>query len=160
MVTPSFGPVKIGSMFESLEEAHNAVFEAEERNGHKWVIGQTYHKHHRMTKQTLRCNRQGNHNLTHDQTIDPSDHRQGKSMKTGCTVHVNILCDGPGLFCVSLVDFTHNHDHSIPSGGVAARPPTSSQQEFISKLSTVSDSHFTWGQVASSMKIQTVDDKP
>ncbi|KAJ3712562.1 hypothetical protein C8R42DRAFT_647375 [Lentinula raphanica] len=147
-----------GSIFKSLEDARDFIYKEEEQNGHKWVIGTTKVKSGVITRQTLSCNRRRIHKPVHDQTIDPADFRQGRSIKTGCQAHINVVRDGTGLWRLSIVDLEHNHDRSIPVGGVAAHYPTPDQRNFISNLATLPDARFSRSQVAATMKIQTAED--
>ncbi|KAK7434283.1 hypothetical protein VKT23_020284 [Stygiomarasmius scandens] len=99
--TTGCGPITVGCIFQTLEEACDAVYQEEERRGHKWIIGQTKickDNPHQIAKQTLRCNHRGVHVPIHGKTIDPSDFRQGKSIKTDCKAHVNVIYDGIGLW--------------------------------------------------------------
>ena len=78
--------------FSSLDEAIQAVYEEEETLGHKWVKGQTKRgSGGEFRRITLRCNHYRLPTERHSIAIDPSNHRQGRSNKTDCKAHVNII---------------------------------------------------------------------
>lgn len=67
--------------------------------------------------------------------IDPSEHRESKTIKTDCTAHVN-LNHNFGLWIVTIADWVHNHEREIPPGGFAPRRPKEAQQETVAKYSS------------------------
>ena len=149
-IQPAHGLVRLGSTFTSFEEAKAAVYEQQLRLGHRWRIaqGKTDNAGHRK-KVILRCNHYYHHVPTHLATIDPSDHRKGKTIKTGCDAHVN-LNRVPGTtdsWHVTTVNWDHNHDREIPEGGSAPKPPTAEQQTIIAELAT-SFQPFTRSQIS------------
>ncbi|THU82685.1 hypothetical protein K435DRAFT_808084 [Dendrothele bispora CBS 962.96] len=157
-LSPEPGPIVVGQTFESLEQAKTFIFSVEERCGHKWVVGQTKRRKSGETgRVTLRCNRYRAYKPTHLSHIDPADFRHGKSGKTECFAHVNIVCDAWGVWRVSLAHLDHNHERSIPIGGHALRPPTILQRDFVGKLATASV-HFSRSQISSAMNLHGIDD--
>jgi len=75
---------------------------------------------------------------THLATIDPSDHRKGKTIKTDCGAHVNLnqVQGTTDSWHVTTVNWAHNHDREIPKGGSALKPPMAEQQAMITELAT------------------------
>ncbi|THU93981.1 hypothetical protein K435DRAFT_602551, partial [Dendrothele bispora CBS 962.96] len=157
-LSPEPGPIVIGQTFESLEQAKAFIFSAEERRGHKWVVGQTKrHNSGEIGQVTLCCNRYRAYKPTHlSHHIDPADFRHGKLGKTECFAHVNVVCDARGVWHVSIAHLDHNHERSIPIGGHALRPPTILQRDFVGKLSTASV-HFLRSQSSSAMNLHGID---
>ncbi|KAJ7163677.1 hypothetical protein C8R46DRAFT_1279373, partial [Mycena filopes] len=136
------GPIQVGNTYDSFDDAKAAVYQAQEVLGHKWIVGQSYTENGAVKKVTLRCNCYRTAKETHNLNLDPSDHRRGKSGRTGCKAHVNI-CRIPGKVYISLIDAAHNHDRIIPEGGRAQRPATAAQREVAAKFSD-----FSCGQLA------------
>ncbi|KAJ7435178.1 hypothetical protein FB451DRAFT_1464446, partial [Mycena latifolia] len=148
------GRIVTGAQFQSLDAAVAAVYEQQEALGHKWVYGQSFKTDAgTLKKRTIRCNHYRNPVSTHRGDLDPSDHRQGKTLKTNCMARVNIcrVSGSPTDWYLSSVTLTHNHDREIPIGGVASRPPTKEQREVVARfsdsfsrrhISKVLDSHF------------------
>ncbi|KAF9058961.1 hypothetical protein BDP27DRAFT_1503192, partial [Rhodocollybia butyracea] len=154
-VTTAPGSVAVGTVFQSLEKACNAVLKQQEHLGHKWRKGQSkLDRYGYLRKLILRCNRYGVHTPHHLPSIDPADFRSGKTVKTGCNARVN-LCRSGNLWRVSLTDWKHNHDRLIPLGGHASRPPTHDQKDVVSKLTT-GGVPFSRAQVASVLKSQSI----
>ncbi|KAJ6452558.1 hypothetical protein C8R47DRAFT_998072, partial [Mycena vitilis] len=134
----AFGPIKVGNMYDSHDEAVAAVFQAQEAEGHKWILNQT-HKDTSgaLNRRTLRCNRYRNPVETHLPDIDPSDWRKGKSGRTNCDARVALVrVDGPPQrWRISKVDATHNHERHVPIGGQVQRPPTAAQRSATGQFS-------------------------
>jgi hypothetical protein len=133
--------VAVGSVFESIEEAQRCIYAREANRGHRWRRGQSKKVDSasamQLKKLTLRCNHYYQHKPTHLMAIDPSDHRKGKTIKTGCGAHVNLnLTHGSTLWQVTLVDWEHNHPREIPPGGSIMRPPTVAQRQVVSEFAT------------------------
>lgn len=76
------------------------------------------------------------HQPTHSLEVDPSDHRQGKSAKTGCTAHINLVHQPSGVWLVTVVDLNHNHDCQLPPGGIAPRPASQAQRDLVNQYSS------------------------
>lgn len=143
MDQPASGPVRLNSTFRSWTEARDAVYDDQERVGHKFRIAQSRRDASGARKKvTLRCNHYHHHTPTHSIDIDPSGYRNGRSMKTDCMAHVNInRIEGSTLWRVTLFDIVHNHGREIPVGGRATRPPTKAQRDVVSQLAN--DTKFT-----------------
>lgn len=133
-------PIAVGSVFESIEEAQRCIYAREANRGHRWRRGQSKHVGDsavQLKKLTLRCNHYHQHEPTHSMAIDPSDHRRGKTIKTGCNAHVNLnLIRGSTLWQVTLTNWDHNHPREIPPGGTIVRPPTTAQRQVVSEFAT------------------------
>ncbi|KAG2093763.1 uncharacterized protein F5147DRAFT_585265, partial [Suillus discolor] len=107
--------IAVGSVFESIEEAQRCIYACEANRGHCWRRGQS--------KRVM--------------AIDHSDHRRGKTIKTGCNAHVNLnLICGSTLWQVTLTNWDHNHPREIPPGGTIVRPPTTAQHQVVSEFAT------------------------
>ncbi|KAJ7637922.1 hypothetical protein DFH06DRAFT_1432525, partial [Mycena polygramma] len=141
-IQTTFGPVKVGNVYNSLDDAIQAVYQAQEALGHKWIRSQVAKDPNTgaIRRHTLRCNRQGQPQETHRMDIDPADHRQGKSGRTGCQAHVNVsrVPGGGGQWHLTIVDGEHNHAPHLPVGGTIQRPPTAEQRSVVGKFSDFS----------------------
>lgn len=86
---------------------------------------------------------------THLATIDPSDHHEGKTIKTGCDSHVNLnqVPSTTDSWHVTTVNWDRNHDPEFPEGGSTPKPPTAEQQMIITELAT-SFQPFTCSQIS------------
>ncbi|KAG2093883.1 uncharacterized protein F5147DRAFT_525064, partial [Suillus discolor] len=150
--------IAVGSVFESIEEAQRCIYAREANCRHRWRRGQSKHVGDsavQLKKLTLRCNHYHQHEPTHSMAIDSSDHRRGKTIKTGCNAHVNLnLIHGSTLWQVTLTNWDHNHPREIPPGGTIVRPPTTAQHQVVSEfamsngfqrqhISTILANHFT-----------------
>jgi hypothetical protein len=90
-VKASPGAVDIFSVYQSIDEAEAAIYAREEALGYHWKRAQVEKdKYGQLKKRTFRCNCYYHHTPAHAVGIDPSDHRQGKTIKTGCKAHVNV----------------------------------------------------------------------
>ncbi|KAF7371978.1 hypothetical protein MVEN_00055800 [Mycena venus] len=121
-----FGPIQLHNVYDTFETAEQAIYQAQEALGHKWIRGQVRRDDNTgaVRRRTLRCNRYREPKETHRIDIDPSDHRRGKSGRTNCLAHVN-LCPLPGgQWQISLIDAAHNHEPHVPSGGQAGHEPS------------------------------------
>lgn len=135
-IPETFSLPQVGSVYGSLQDAEDEVFERERRLGHTWKKAQMKRDPDSgsIKKQTLRCNHYDIHKPTHSISIDPSDHRKGKTIKTGCLAHVNVNLSN-GLWRITLVQWDHNHAPQIPPGGTAPRPPTKAQRDVVAQFS-------------------------
>lgn len=149
-VEPAPGIVRKGSVFDSWEEAREAIYAREARLGHRWRIAQgKVDQHGNRKKVTLRCNHYYHATPVHSTAIDPGDHRRGKTIKTECFAHVNVnRIAGSSLYHVTLTHWDHNHPREIPEGAPIRRKPTVAEKAEISKLATSSTQTFTRGQIA------------
>ncbi|KAJ7239683.1 hypothetical protein C8J57DRAFT_1245797 [Mycena rebaudengoi] len=145
----AFGPIKVGNIYNTIEDTTSAVYQCQEALGHKWIIGQSYSDDGVLKKRTLRCNRSRRPKETHRMDIDPSDHRQGRSGRTDCQARVNITRMSGHLqqWHITLVDGTHNYDRSIPEGGQAQRLPTAAQREVAGRFTDFSRKQLAQGRV-------------
>ncbi|THU90540.1 hypothetical protein K435DRAFT_675965 [Dendrothele bispora CBS 962.96] len=153
------GQIHAGLVFESSNEAMTFVYGVEEGNGHKWVKGQTKLRRNsqEISRITLRCSRYRIAKSKHLPYIDPSDFRQGKSNKTNCPAHVNVV-SREGTWYLSVVNLQHNHDRSIPIDGHALRPPTQQQRDFVAGLANATSATFSRSQISSAMSINGTDE--
>lgn len=122
-------PVRIGSFFPSFELGRDAVFEREARLGHIWCMGQTKRGSSDSVRRiTLRCNHYGQTKSSHRPDIDPSDYRTGRTNRTECSAHVNLVAVAGGGWNVTVIDWGHNHPPEVPEGGYIPHPPTAQQR--------------------------------
>jgi hypothetical protein len=143
------GIVRKGSVFNSGEEAREAIYAHEARLGHCWRIAQgKIDQHGNRKKVTFCCNHYYHAVPVHSTVIDPADHRRGKTIKTECLAHVNINCiSNSSLYHVTLTHWDHNYPREIPEGAPIRRKPTAAKKAEISKLATSSTQIFTRGQI-------------
>ncbi|TFK22279.1 hypothetical protein FA15DRAFT_657697 [Coprinopsis marcescibilis] len=118
--------IKVGTTFWNVEEAKQAVYAAQEKLGFLWKVGQS--------------------NKGSDGTQE--DHRNGKSIKTGCNAHVNINRLSPMLWNITLVDFKHNHDRELALGGQAPKKPTAIQKQVVTTYVSTPGTTFTRTQLS------------
>ena len=132
------GIVHVGSIYPSLEAAQEAIYAQENRLGHVWRRAQgTKHSNGSQKKMTFRCNHYHHPTPTHLHSIDPSDHRKGKSIKTNCMAHVNVnQIRHSSLWHVTFTNWNHNHEREIPIGGSIRRPATQEQRKLVTELAT------------------------
>ncbi|KAF5383675.1 hypothetical protein D9615_003671 [Tricholomella constricta] len=151
------GVICLGSVFDSLEEAQAAIYAREEQLGHRWWMAQSKSDAQgNRKKMTFRCNHYAQHIPTHSTLIDPSDHRKGKSIRTGCRAHVNVnRVVHSSLWSVTTASWDHNHPREVPEGAPIRRRPTMEQKATVSQLSTSASQHFSRGQIAAVLQAQT-----
>lgn len=156
LVEPAPGIVCKGSVFESWEDAREAVYAREARLGHRWRIAQgKADKRGNRKKVTLRCNHYYHAVPVHSTEIDPADYRHGKTIKTECLAHVNVnRIANSSLYHITLTHWDHNHAREIPKGAPVRRNPTKLEKASISQLATSSTQTFTRGQIAAVLKSQ------
>lgn len=141
------GNINIGQAYDSFEEGQAEVYALEARQGHIWRIGQTKKVNDQPKRITLRCNHYHRHTPTHLPTIDPSDYRRGKTIKTDCMAHVNITRSAAdGTWHVTMTNWNHNHPPQVPPGGSIPRPPTKEQRELVSRYAN--NGNFSRSQLA------------
>lgn len=128
----------VGATFLSLEVAVQCVYAAQNRLGFKWRLAQSRQgSDGEKKKQVLRCVAAGTHVPQHLASIDPADHRQSKTIRTGCGAHVNINRSAvTGLWTITTAIYAHNHDCTIPPGATATRPATQEQRKLIKDYAT------------------------
>lgn len=155
--TVSSGPIKVGSVFASWEEARDAIYHQEELRGFKMQMGQSKLSTNREKKKiTVCCDRYSTHEPKKQRDIDPSEFHEGKSAKTGCFAHWNVnRLQDTRIWHITLIDNHHNHDHDITPRGFATRPPTQAQRELVSELAA--DSIFTRAHLSKMLKQQHPD---
>ena len=155
IVKASSSAIDTFSVYQSTDEAEAAIYACEEALGYQWKRAQVEKDSYgQLKKRTFRCNCYYHHTPRHAVGIDPSEHRQGKTIKTGCKADVNVNCKGT-QWVITLAMWDHNHPRQIPEGAPIRCQPTKEQKEIISKLATNSSSHFTCGQLATVMTAQT-----
>ncbi|KAF7342690.1 hypothetical protein MSAN_02026900 [Mycena sanguinolenta] len=130
--------VRVGSYYPNFEAGQAAVYTREARLGHVWRIGQTKRAGDGSVRRvSLRCNHYGDPNVsTHLDRIDSSDYRAGRTIRTNCTAHVNLVAMPGGGWHVTVIDWTHNHPPQIPVGGHIPRRPTEGQRELVAEYAT------------------------
>ena len=153
------GIVHKGSVFNSWEDAQEAIYACEAHLGHRWCIAQgKIDQHGNRKKVTFRCNHYYHAVPVHSTVIDPADHRRGKTIKTECLAHVNInRIANSSLYHVTFTHWDHNHPQEIPEGAPIRRKPTAAEKAEISKLATSSTQTFTCGQIATVLDSQLPD---
>ena len=151
------GLVHVGDVFNSWEEAQNAVYAREARIGFQWCIGQGKLDSvgHRK-KVTFRCWQYYHTSATHGVHLDPSDFRQGKSIRTGCEARVNVnwVQNTANLWWVTFTEWKHNHPRAIPEGGSIQRPATADEKKTITQLATNPSQKFSRGQISAILETQ------
>jgi hypothetical protein len=151
------GLVHVGDVFNSWEQAQTAIYAREERLGFQWRIGQGKLDGggHRK-KITFRCRQYYHTTPTHGVHLDPSDFRQGKSIRTGCEARVNVnrVENTTGLWRVTFTEWNHNHLRAIPEGGSIQRPATVEEKEIITRLATNSSQKFSRSQISAILETQ------
>ncbi|KAF8876527.1 hypothetical protein CPB84DRAFT_1852938 [Gymnopilus junonius] len=156
-VKPAPGIIKINSIFNSLEDAQAAIYAQEERLGHIWRRAQSKSDDNGVIKKmTFRCNHYDDHKPVHSIKIDPSDHREGKSIRTGCKAHVNVnRISASNMWHITLINWDHNHSPAIPDGAPIHCHPTIEQRQIVSGLATSASHNFSHGQLDAILKVQT-----
>ncbi|KAJ7142831.1 hypothetical protein C8R44DRAFT_924518, partial [Mycena epipterygia] len=131
------GAIVEGACYETVDTTIDAIFYHQEQRGYKWALSQLVNdKNGILKKRTVRCNHYRaagpSKHLLH---LDPSDHRNGKSVRTECYAHININRSAePGLWRLTTVDLKHNHDRLIAEGGLASRPSTQAHRDVVEKF--------------------------
>ncbi|KAJ7123891.1 hypothetical protein C8R43DRAFT_840170, partial [Mycena crocata] len=134
---PTVDVVRLGSFFTTFELGQAAVYALQAQQGHIWRVGQTKRANDGSVRRiSLRCNHYGQPNAVHREDIDPSDHRAGRTIRTNCTVHVNLAAVAGGGWHVTIVDWEHNHPPQVPVGGHIPRPPTEDQRNLVSEFAS------------------------
>ncbi|KAJ7447815.1 hypothetical protein FB451DRAFT_992940, partial [Mycena latifolia] len=136
-VTAAPGVIREGRCYPSVKEAIADIYYHEEKRGYKWALGQLSKDGNGvLKKRTVRCNHYrepgSSRHLLH---LDPSDHRQGKTIRTNCMAHVNInRSANTGIWRLTTVDLEHNHDRQIPEGGHVSQPPTQAHRDIVANF--------------------------
>jgi MULE transposase domain len=149
--------IEVGTTFSSVRDAKEALFALEEEKGFRWRVGQSKRSADGSKKKvTLRCRSYYHHDPTHSSTIDPSDHRNGKSIKTGCQARANLNRISPTLWNVTLIDTHHNHGRELPPGACAPRRPTKEQKDVVSEFAsgTGAATNFSRSQISKILSSQ------
>jgi hypothetical protein len=124
----------IGSSWPTLEEAEAAICLEMERHGNRFRRSQSKRGPAGIKKLTLRCSCYGSYVPVHKLSVDPAEHREGRTGKTGCSAHININGSPLGGYSVTTIELDHNHPPTIPKGSFAVRPATAEQKALIGKL--------------------------
>ncbi|KAJ7790178.1 hypothetical protein B0H14DRAFT_3501929 [Mycena olivaceomarginata] len=128
--------VRLGSFYSTFEQGLAAVNARENLRGFVYRIGQTKRGSDGSVRRiTTRCNHYGPPAATHGDKIDPSDHRDGRTIRTNCSAHVNLACI-PGGWHVTVIDWTHNHPPYIPVGGHIPQRPTQLQRNLVAEYAS------------------------
>ena len=111
LVQPAPGIVCKGSVFDTWEDAREAIYACEAQLGHCWRIAQgKIDIHGNRKKVTFRCNHYYHAVPVHSTTIDPADHHHGKTIKTECFAHVNVnRIANSSFYHITLTHWDHNH---------------------------------------------------
>ncbi|KAK7012425.1 hypothetical protein R3P38DRAFT_2790684 [Favolaschia claudopus] len=137
----------IGQSYRTFEEGQADVYALENARGNVWRIAQSKESEGgrgEKKKVILRCNHSYTHIPRHLSTIYPSDRRRGKSIRTGCTAHVNFnRSAADGTWHITSADWHHNHPPQLTQGAPIQRPATKPQRELVAKLATSSNSNFS-----------------
>ncbi|TEB18476.1 hypothetical protein FA13DRAFT_1580842, partial [Coprinellus micaceus] len=152
-IQPAPAAPQLNQIYSTIGAAVNAVLTQQRRLGHIWRKGQSKQGDGGLKKLTLRCNHYSTHVPCHLSTVDPSDHRKGRSIKTNCFAHVNInRVRETGDFRITFIDCTHNHPPEIPEGGEARSRPTEEQKALIKELATTTGQSFSRSQIGQVLK--------
>ncbi|RXW11648.1 hypothetical protein EST38_g14207 [Candolleomyces aberdarensis] len=145
--------IAIDQVFDSYEQAWDAIYNEEMRRGHQWKITFSYasrpndpdsNKH----KYTLACKRFRQHTPSHSRHVDPREWREGKTIKMDCKAQANIICiKETGQWYISTLNLEHNHGPLIEPGGSFRQPATQSQKDVIKRLATSKVQTFRRGQI-------------
>ncbi|KAF8576145.1 hypothetical protein K439DRAFT_1623077 [Ramaria rubella] len=122
----------------SLQDARKAIYAFEEARGNKMHTGQSKRVSKAVgsapKKVTYRCSCYAVHNPKHKADIDPSDHRNGRSIQTNCMAHVNVNQILPSnQWRITAANWTHNHDRVLAPGAHAPHPPHPEQRAMVAK---------------------------
>ncbi|KAH6904734.1 hypothetical protein BKA70DRAFT_1108998, partial [Coprinopsis sp. MPI-PUGE-AT-0042] len=144
--------------FVTYDEAEAAVYRYELQCGHQWIKGFTYRDPNGAVKEyTLTCNHYRHYQPTHSRTVDPREWRAGKTVKSGCTAHVNINRQkATGTWRITMIDLDHNHAPEMQPGDVARLPATEEQKNLIKSLACSTSQNYTRGHVAGALKASNV----
>ncbi|KAK0463364.1 hypothetical protein IW261DRAFT_1347780, partial [Armillaria novae-zelandiae] len=130
-----------GMMYDTLEEAITVVMYQQGLLGYKWKCSHTHRDGNHMVQcKTVCCNRYEKHKPVHCLDINPGDHRTGKSVKTGCQMHVNIVCDISGTsqmkvqWQIKTIDLKHNHGPLVTPRSALPLLPKKEDKEEVEKL--------------------------
>lgn len=127
--------VVVGTTFHSWEEGREAVYALENRLGYKWKMAQGKQVLGVRKKITLRCNHYYTHTPTHSPNLDPSDWRNGRSVRTNCTARCNLnRIQYTDMWMATKVERAHNHEREIPKGGFVPTEPSAAQRGLLTKF--------------------------
>ncbi|KAJ7602403.1 hypothetical protein DFH06DRAFT_954284, partial [Mycena polygramma] len=160
LVMPAPGAIVEGRTYDTEQSAIDDIFYHEEQRGHKWALAQRDPDTSGQTKKrTVRCNHyRAPQNSRHSILLDPSDYRQGKTIRTNCMARVNInRSAGTGLWRLTTVDLVHNHARQIPEGGAASRAPNQHHQDIVKNFTHPS---FSRAHIAKVIKSQLPNERP
>lgn len=151
--------VQLYDVYDDLETGVDTVFRQQLALGFFWRRGQSHGDAHGLKKLTVRCDRYQEPKPVHKNNIHPNDLRVGKSKRTGCFAHVNFnRVTDSSKYHITLIDFNHNHDRSIPIGGKARLPATLHQRKVIAELATSTNLKFGRSQIATVLDTQSEGD--
>ncbi|KAF6755021.1 hypothetical protein DFP72DRAFT_751269, partial [Ephemerocybe angulata] len=154
-------PIELNRFYDSWQDAQAALEAAQLKLGHEWVTGQgNSYADGNKKKVTFRCKCYRRRTPVHDQTLDPSQHRQGKTAKTDCMAHVNVNYQKTlGCWRITTCDLEHNHPPLLPEGARPRPRPSEKQKGILRTLATNVQQTFTQAQAAEVLSI-TAPDEP
>ncbi|KAF8577766.1 hypothetical protein K439DRAFT_1621867 [Ramaria rubella] len=134
---PSNAP-KIGAIYESFEDAKLQISAFEEKKGNKIRVGQSKKRANgEIKKITLCCHAYGTHVEAHRPNIDPQDHCRGKTIKSGCMAHYNLLVlPGMTMWQLSLATYDHNHGCNLVVGASAPQRASKAHKNLVTNFAT------------------------
>ncbi|KAK7014692.1 hypothetical protein R3P38DRAFT_3205654 [Favolaschia claudopus] len=95
---------KSADIYESYKEAEQAVFRHQESLGYKYSYIRSQlrldENSGQARRRTLRCNRYKDAEETHQITVDPADHRKGKSGRTKYLANLKTTYDLTSVLCM------------------------------------------------------------
>lgn len=125
--------LRIGEEYPSLEGAIQAILEDAEKHGFVLRRGQRVWDDAGTKKVTLRCQCYQSLVETHNPRVHPADHRHGRTNRSNCFAHTNAnRVPQSTKYYISLLDLSHNHPSTLPSGGRARRAPSQAQRDLAS----------------------------
>ena len=71
------------------------------------------------------------------ESIDPSDHRKSKSIRTDCPARVNVTLNADGRYHFTKVELTHNHKAHFSDQLPEYRRPTEEQKNLVQQLAPI-----------------------
>lgn len=160
-VIPAPPPPALDRLYDSCQDAQTALYVFEQGRGHIWCKGQSLnYPDSGLKKLTFRCKCYRKANPTHNKSLDPSQHREGKSAKTDCPAHVNVNYNKTlGSWRMTTCNLDHNHPPALPTGAKPRVPASTKQKDIICNLATNHHQSFTRSQVAEVLLLSAPDEQ-
>ncbi|KAJ3571245.1 hypothetical protein NP233_g3878 [Leucocoprinus birnbaumii] len=118
-------PLHLHIPYSTYEAVEEAVYTAEKALGFSWRPSQILKDQDgNMKKRTISCTSYAKPQTSHLAVVDPGDWRQGKSGRSDCKAHVNILSQAGGAFWTLMhIDLEHNHPSFFSPWRLTASTP-------------------------------------